>query len=199
VLQIIGKQFRQPKGFLGRIISMLMKKGNRIAYDVIFEKLNIKDNENIFEIGYGHGIGIERILSKNNCFVSGIDFSELMYKEASKRNKKHIANNNARLYLGDFLTCKMDSGKYDKIFCINVTYFWDELEKPFSKIRAGLKDDGIFYFFMVHPDVLNNLKFTKDDIFNKYSIEKVVEKLKVSGFSNIDYEYKNGYYVMCKK
>lgn len=33
MLHSIGKQFRKPSGLLGRIVSLLMKKGNRHAYD----------------------------------------------------------------------------------------------------------------------------------------------------------------------
>jgi SAM-dependent methyltransferase len=199
MLKTIGNQFKKPTGFLGKIVSAAMKKGNSFAYDTILDILEIKDQDNVFEIGYGHGIGIERILSKNNCSISGIDFSELMYKEAAKRNKRHIELNNAKLYFGDFLTFKLDELRFDKIFCINVIYFWDNLEKPFLAIRNGLKNNGSFCFYMAHSDELNKHKFTKDDIFNKYSIENVVEKLKLVGFSKIDYQYQKGYFVKCEK
>ena len=199
MLKTIGNQFKKPTGFLGKIVSAAMKKGNSFAYDTILDILEIKDQDNVFEIGYGHGIGIDRILSRNNCSISGIDFSELMYKEAAKRNKRHIELNNAKLYFGDFLTFKLDELRFDKIFCINVIYFWDNLEKPFLAIRNGLKNNGSFCFYMAHSDELNKHKFTKDDIFNKYSIENVVEKLKLVGFSKIDYQYQKGYFVKCEK
>lgn len=199
MLQTIGKQFKQPKGFLGKIISKLMQKTNNFAYDILLNEMSIKNNENIFEIGYGHGVGIKKTLSEADCFISGIDFSELMYKEAAKRNKKNIENKKVKLFFGNFINYDLKSNEYDKIFCLNVVYFWDELEKPFRKIRKGLKDNGVFYFFMEHQDKLHNLKFAKDDIFNKYSIEEVKEKLKLSGFSKIDYHYKKGYFVRCEK
>jgi SAM-dependent methyltransferase len=199
MLKTIGNQFKKPTGFLGKIISAAMKKGNSFAYDTLLDILEIKDQDSLFEIGYGHGIGIEKILSKNNCSISGIDFSELMHKEATKRNKRHIELNNAKLYFGDFLTFNFGELRFDKIFCINVIYFWDNLEKPFLAIRNGLKDNGSFYFYMAHSDELNKLKFTKDDIFNKYSIENVVEKLNIAGFSKVDYQYKKGYFVKCEK
>ncbi len=198
MLRIIEKQFRQPEGIIGRIISFLMRKNNSNAYDRIINKLDIKDNENIFEIGYGHGYGVERILSKNNCFVSGIDFSELMNKEALERNNKNIDNGKAKLYYGDFLKYEIDSNLYDKIFFMNVIYFWDNLEIAFSKIRIGLKEKGNFCFYMDHPDELIKQGFTKDDIFNRYTIEQVVDKLKLSSFNEINYQYyENGYYVKC--
>lgn len=199
MLKTIGNQFKKPTGFLGKIISALMKKGNSFAYDTLLDILDIKDQDNLFEIGYGHGIGIERILSKYNCSISGIDFSELMYKEATKRNKRQIELNNVKLYFGDFLSFDFGELRFDKIFCINVIYFWDNLEKPFLTIRNGLKENGSFCFYMAHLDELNKLKFTKDGIFNKYSIENVVEKLRLAGFSKIDYQLGKGYFVKCEK
>ena len=199
MLKTIGKQFRKPAGFLGRFVSAAMKKGNSFAYDTLLELLEIKDQDKVFEIGYGPGIGIDRILTKYNCSISGIDFSKLMYKEASKRNKRHIELNKATLFFGDFLTFELGNSNFDKIFCINVIYFWDDLEKPFANIWNGLKIGGTFCFYMAHADDLKKLKFTEDDIFNKYSIAVVIEKLKLAGFTKIDYHYKKGYFIKCEK
>ena len=199
MLKTIGNQFKKPTGVLGKIVSSFMKKGNSFAYEELLNILEIKDHDNVFEIGYGPGLGIEKILSKYKCSISGIDFSELMYKEASRRNKKHIELNNAKLHFGDFLAFELDESGFDKIFCINVIYFWDNLEKPFLAIRNGLKSKGIFCFYMAHTDQLKRLKFTKDDIFNKYSIEEVVEQLKLAGFSKINHQYNKGYFVKCEK
>lgn len=103
MLRIIEKQFRQPSGLLGKIVSIIMQKGYSKAYTRVIDSLEIKEKENIFEIGYGHGLGIKKILSNTNCFVSGIDYSKLMNKLASKRNKKNINNGKVKLYYGDFL------------------------------------------------------------------------------------------------
>ena len=195
----LANQFRKPSGLLGRFVSFLMKKGNVPIYHKLIPELKIKDTDSIFEIGYGHGVGIKMIASQNNCCISGIDFSDLMYKEAYKRNRKLINNKKVSLSYGDFLTYDMISKQYDKIFCINVIYFWDNLDVPFRKIKQGLKEDGTFCFYMANKDELNKLKFTKT-IFNKYAIEEVMEKLKLSGFSQVNYNtIEHGYIVKCGK
>ncbi len=199
MLRIVEKQLRQPTGLMGRIISSLLRKVNSPVYDRLINKLDIKEKENIFEIGYGPGLGINKILAKYDCYISGIDFSELMYKETSKRNKKQIDSGKVQLYYGDFLKYEMKPDLYDKIICLNVIYFWDNLEIPFSKIRNGLKEHGIFYFYMDHPDDLSKHGFTSKDIFNIYTIDQVIDKLNLAGFSEISYQYENGYYLKCKK
>lgn len=125
MLRVIGNQFRKPSGLFGRIISFAMKGDNILAYQKLITQLKIKDNDNVFEIGYGPGMCIERILSKHYCSVSGIDYSELMHKEAIKRNEENIRLNRCQLHLGDFLSFNLHESKYDKIFCIYVIYFWN--------------------------------------------------------------------------
>lgn len=199
MLRAIANQFRKPKRLLGRYISSTMKEESNLAYQMLLENFEIKDNEHLFEIGFGPGVGIEQILSQKHCYVSGVDFSNLMYNEAVQRNKKFIDGNRCQLYLDDFLSFNLKESEYDKIICINVIYFWDDLKKPLKKIRKGLKENGEFCFFMLTPNKLNKLKFTKDDIFTKHTIEEVIAELKLAGFCNINYKYNKGYLVQCEK
>jgi ubiquinone/menaquinone biosynthesis C-methylase UbiE len=57
----IGMQFRKPTGFPGKIVSILMSKGNRPAYERMIKDLTINSNDKILEIGFGPGIGIQLI------------------------------------------------------------------------------------------------------------------------------------------
>jgi len=199
MLSFIGNQFKRPEGFGGKVISFMMKNANKIIYDKVLQILDICQNDRVFEIGYGHGVGIDRIASSIDCHVTGIDFSELMFLEAQKRNKTHIENKKVDLHFGDFLDYESGGNCYDKIFCINVIYFWDNLEKPFLKIQSELNKGGVFCIYMAHRDNLKIMKFTKDDIFNKYPIEKVTDELKSAGFVNIEYKYDIGYLITCRK
>jgi cyclopropane fatty-acyl-phospholipid synthase-like methyltransferase len=199
MLNFIGNQFKRPEGLMGRLVSFLMKRGNLLAYVNLIKELEIRQGDKILEIGYGHGIGIDMICSEHNCFVTGIDFSELMFKEANERNQQHIADKKVNLNFGDYLSFINENESFDKIFFINVIYFWDNLSKPFLKIRKELKEDGMLCIYMAHQDHLKKIKFTVDEIFNKYAIEHVVEELKSAGFGDITFNFNNGYYIKCKK
>lgn len=195
----IANQFRKPSGLGGRIVSFLMKRGNSFAYDKIIEELDIKQNDHILEIGYGHGIGIDRICNTFDCRITGIDFSELMHKEATKRNRKHLEKKKVSLNFGDYLTFTCNENAFDKIYFTNVIYFWNKIETPFRKIRNELKSDGVFCFFMAQSENLRKMKFTTDDVFNKYEIEYVVKELENAGFRDIKYKLDGGYFVKCRK
>jgi ubiquinone/menaquinone biosynthesis C-methylase UbiE len=195
----ISKQFRRPTGFLGKIISRVMVKGNSPVYDKIIRELDIKPYDRILEIGYGPGIGVHRIASAHDCLVTGIDFSELMFREASRRNKKNIASEKVELILGNYLASDMGSNRFDKVFCTNVIYFWDKPEVPFAKVLLNLKAGGMFYIFMVHPGYLEKNKFAKHSIFNKYSVDQVMGFLILAGFQDVGYTFDKGYVIHGRK
>jgi len=189
----LGKQLRKPSGFYGKLVSLLLQFRNRQFYLKIIPELEIKNGDKIFEIGYGPGLGIKMIAEKTKeCVIHGIDFSELMYQQAIKRNRKLINQGIVKLTYGDFLTSTTHPEKYNKIFCVNVIYFWSDLYLVFMKIYAMLEKGGTFCIYMAHEKDLGN-DFT--DEFNKYSIEKVVSELKLAGFKEITYSLVPGYYI----
>jgi SAM-dependent methyltransferase len=181
------------------LTSNLMIKGNRSNYEILLNDLDVRPYDKILEIGYGPGIGIKMIAEKcDSCVIHGIDFSKLMYKRASGLNNQYIKDNKVRLLLGDFLTLEVDFKDYDKVYCLNVIYFWNDLLHPFEKIRSILKKCGVLCFYMAHKDFLKKKK-SPDEIFNKYSIEQVTEALTKAGFSRIHHYYNKGYYVKAEK
>jgi ubiquinone/menaquinone biosynthesis C-methylase UbiE len=196
----IAMQFKKPSGFWGTIVSNLMIKGNRHEYDALIIDLDLHNNEKILEIGYGPGIGIELIARENDsCIIYGIDFSELMYKRAAKRNKALIDSQMVKLLFGDFIQTNINAVDFDKVFCLNVIYFWDDLKQPFEKVYSLLRNGGTFCFYMAKKEDLARLNFTPDDVFNKYTIEQVTKALNHAGFSKTSYRFDKGYYVVAIK
>lgn len=189
---IIGNQFKKPSGFLGKLICRKMKKGNAIAYEKLFENMTLAPGDKVLEIGFGPGLGIHYITENyDSILVDGIDFSKLMYNQAYKKFLPKINQGLINLYFGDFVIGNIPK-KYDKIFCINVIYFWKDLDEAFLKIKSMLKPGGAFYFYMSDKEVLDKLPFTKEDIFNKYSLEEVLSSLTDLGYGNTFVKLENG-------
>jgi len=200
ILRKIGMQFKKPGGIPGMIISELMIFGNRSAYENLLRDLMIQASDKILEIGYGPGVGISLISNRTkSCEIFGVDFSELMYRRASRRNFRFIKNDRVHLMFGDFVEIELNTTDFDKIFCINVVYFWDDLLKPFGKVHSLLKDNGTFCIYMAGEDELKNAKYTIDGIFNKYTIDEILDTLKSGGFNIVDYYFKKGYYIKARK
>lgn len=89
--ELIGRNLRQPKGFIGKIIGILMNKGNDSMNRFTLNILDPKKDDHILEIGFGNGKYISEIAQvTQNGFVAGIDYSETMVARARKRNMSLI-------------------------------------------------------------------------------------------------------------
>lgn len=196
----IASQFKKPTGLFGIFSANRMVKINQGNYDRLISDLELQPQDKILEIGYGPGIGIRMIAEQcTTCTIHGIDFSGLMHKRASNYNKSHIDEGRVQLQHGDFLTAAVVINDYDKIFCLNVVYFWNELNSPFTKVYSLLKEGGWFHIYMADKNSLVKMN-TPDSVFNKYSIEQVEEALKQTGFTVVEHtKEKNGHYIKAGK
>jgi ubiquinone/menaquinone biosynthesis C-methylase UbiE len=186
IKRFIAQQFRKPVGFFGTIVGKLMAKGNLPAINETIKRLEISDTDTILEIGYGPGLGIAQTLSSNaHCTMKGIDFSDLMYKIASKKNRAFIQNKRLELLKGDFLSFELPPNSFSKVFGVNVIYFWPDLSAAAIKIKHILKPSGKAVLYMSHKDDLVKIGFTKSDIFYKHDIETALAAFKNTGFSTI--------------
>jgi SAM-dependent methyltransferase len=197
MFRALGKQLRRPSGFFGTLVSEMLEIKNSTEYKKIIKELDIRNGEKIYEIGYGPGVGINLIASKFICTISGIDFSELMFKKATKRNKEFIEKGIVNLRYGDFLIFETQNEKYNKIFCVNVIYFWPDLNEAFKRVNSLLEADGEYLIYMEHRNDLEKFRGAQD--FCKYSIENVENELINAGFTNVVYKLDKGYYIKSKK
>lgn len=195
----IASQFRKPSGLFGIFTSNLMVKNNQKNYDRLIKEIDLQPQDKILEIGYGPGIGIRMVAERcSTCTIHGIDFSKLMYNRASRYNKQLIEKGKVQLQYGDFLQTSVMNNDYDKIFCLNVVYFWHELKAPFMKARSLLKTGGTFHIYMADIAILQQKK-APDSVFNKYTLEQVVEALEAVGFAEVWHHEDKGHYINARR
>ncbi|MGE5521954.1 MAG: class I SAM-dependent methyltransferase [Candidatus Dadabacteria bacterium] len=195
----IASQFKKPTGLFGIFSSSVMIKNNRKNYDRLIMDLDLQPQDKLLEIGYGPGVGIRMIAEQcSTCTIHGIDFSGLMYKKAARYNRQYIEEGRVQLQYGDFLKFTVVPNEYDKIFCLNVVYFWNELKLPFNKVFSLLKRGGSFHIYMADAATLEEKK-APDSVFNKHTIEQVVTTLKEAGFEKVEHYPQGGFYIKATK
>jgi ubiquinone/menaquinone biosynthesis C-methylase UbiE len=144
-LKTLNKQFGKPEGNIGNLAGWAMALKNRNRNLWAIEKMNIQPDDRILEIGYGPGNTIKLISEKlRNGSITGIDHSEVMYKQASKRNSEGIKNKNVELLCGSAWDLMYPENTFDKIFASNVHFFWREPEEEFERLKTLLKIGGKF-------------------------------------------------------
>lgn len=180
------KQFGNPSGLLGYLAGLIMAFKNRERIGWAVDVLNVKDKDNILEIGCGPGVAVKQIAKLSvTAHTTAIDQSPVMISMASSFNKKNIRNRKAEFYVGQLADLNLPKGIYNKIFAINVSLFWKDPLKELSAIKKHLDPKkGRLYIFHQPP-------LTKDSDITEQFTHKTVKLLKEAGFKNITVTYKD--------
>lgn len=143
---IMTKQLRKPSGLLAGKVSSKMNEMNEVVYNFTLENMNIGENDSILEIGFGNGKFFDKLFANaQNIKVWGIDFSKDMVAMAIKKNQSLIRAAKLKLQIGSSDNLPFANDTFDKVFCINVIYFWDQPEKHLNEVHRVLKPNGQFF------------------------------------------------------
>ena len=141
--QNLSGQFRKPTGLLGWFTGWLLAVNNKERSLFTVRKLNPKPTDYLLEIGYGPGVALNLVAQRlTSGFLAGIDHSEVMFRQAAKRNKKFVGNRKLKLHCGTLSDLSYPADYFDIIYGSNVHFFWDETVKEFQKIYSLLKPKG---------------------------------------------------------
>lgn len=182
--RLFASQLRKPGFLFGKKVGLQMNAGNAFLYDFTINAMQLKDGESILEIGFGNGKFFEKIFSKaNDLKISGIDYSSEMVREATALNKDLIQTGNLVLINGTSDAMPFSEDQFEKIFCINVIYFWDDPAMHLKEVYRILKPGGKFFTVIRSKDDMKYMPFTRYG-FNIYEENEWLEILKTAGFKN---------------
>jgi SAM-dependent methyltransferase len=130
----VRAQFGRPQGVGGRAAGLLMahRPSNRRRNAWVVSLLDARPGDRVLEIGFGPGLAIRELTRvAPDCYVCGIDHSELMLRQASRRNAEGIRRGVVDLRLGSADALPVFEAPFDKILAINTVLFWSEPEHAF--------------------------------------------------------------------
>jgi ubiquinone/menaquinone biosynthesis C-methylase UbiE len=159
---MIAKQLRRPRGILAGKIGNEMNKTNSFLYDFTVKEMQLADNESILEIGFGNGKLFNKIsAAAKNLSIAGLDFSPGMVKAAKGNNPSAVAAGTLTLRLGSSDKIPFPDNSFDKVFCINVIYFWEQPAAHLKEIYRVLTPGGRFYTSIRTEESMVQMPFAK--------------------------------------
>ena len=182
--EYIGSQFGNPRGIVGNVCCVLMNIINKAMYKNTVSVMNISPDENMLDIGYGNGYLLNCVYKKMKANLYGIDISEDMKIQATKRNKKALRDGKLFLDTGDCCDLKYADDFFEAVTSINTVYFWEDTVKGLSEIYRTLKAGGSFYNVVYTKEWLDKLSYTEKG-FKKYGPEELAQFGRTAGFENI--------------
>lgn len=174
-----------------------------------FDKLNIKENMRILEIGCGNGMlwktNKDRI--PNNVTLILTDYSDGMLENAKenilKDNEKYFKDKNISFEFetADADNFTIDQGEFDIVLADHMLYYVKERQALFCKIKNILKDNGRFICATVGENHMlelrnlaiqfdNNLNLSHEAVSDAFSLENGEKQLMTvfKNVQNINYE-----------
>jgi ubiquinone/menaquinone biosynthesis C-methylase UbiE len=189
--QSIIKQFGKPTGTFGRFVGWLLSFKNNDRVQWTFEKLQLTSSDTLLEIGFGPGVTLMKVADHlTSGFIAGVDHSEIMVQQASRRNMKHIQNGKAKLECGTVWDLKYPKNHFDIIYGSNVHFFWKNPVNEFKELVSFLKPGG--RLVMVFQP-----RWTKSENEVREVAEKTKNQYVKIGLQNIEIDFKKMKPVTC--
>ena len=185
IRQFLRAQFGRPTGFWGSIAGKIMastpSNQDRIRWTISL--LDIKPADRVLEIGFGPGYAIE-LVSKIAVkgMVAGVDHSEVMVRQASKRNAGALRDGRVDLQHGSISDLPKFNEPFDKIFTINSIHFWNDPIDCLKKLRELLRPGGLIAV------TLQPRSRSATDATTKEIGKEVAANLERAGFSQVRLE-----------
>jgi len=179
------RQFARPTGALGQLAGHLMAFRNKERSWWVLPLLEIHDKDRVVEVGFGSGADIRRVSEMAvHGFVAGVDHSEVMVKQAERRNRAGIQAARVELQLGSASQLPYPDGSFDKAFSINVAHFWPDPLVPLGEMRRVLRKGGLIAI-AIQPRSEGASERTARE-----TGKMLTENLKSAGFSEVRLESK---------
>jgi ubiquinone/menaquinone biosynthesis C-methylase UbiE len=186
--ELLANQLRRPNGFFGRLVGIMMNKGNDYMNRVTLERLSLNAEDTVLEIGFGNGKYLAQLASQmSGAKIAGVDYSETMVKQASKRNRAFIREGRVEIKRGSSDNLPYDTAAFTKIFTINTIYFWSDPMADLAEIRRVLRPGGTLLLVFRSKNKMEKLSFTKQG-FRLYEPSEVMLLVENAGFSNVTLE-----------
>ena len=174
-----------------------LQTAQKNKYDKLLNLAEIKDNDEVLEIGSGWGGFVNQITSYFNCKITTTTISEEQYKYVTSKFFK-FNNKNINVLKKDYRDL---SGQFDKIISIEMfeavgREFWDIY---FKKLKSLLNQNGIivlqiitikdnaFDYYRKNPDFIQKHVFPGGMLPSIDILKKILENNKLKIIENYNY------------
>lgn len=114
--------------------------------ELLGQVLELKPTDKVMEIGSGLGGSACYLAGKYGCDVTGIDITEVNYREAVKRTKDKGLADRVHFELGDARAMPFGEDIFDAVYSIDAIYHVVERDLVIGECARVLRPGGTFAF-----------------------------------------------------
>jgi len=182
ITSYMAKQFADPKGVGGSVISFVMNRQNRPLYEETIRLLSVADSDSILDIGCGNGYVLNLMARRHGAAFAGIDPSEEILEAASRRNRRFIESKKMSFTCQGVGSMSFSDESFSKAYTINTVYFWSDLNRPMGEIQRVLKPNGVFVNTLYTNETLSRFSHTRFG-YKRYDAQQLINAGVEAGFA----------------
>ena len=138
--RLLGK----PEGEAGRAVGEMLNRVNAGITASVYQRLQLLGGDRVLEIGFGNGRLLPALLAQaHDLTYVGVDIAETMVTEAIAFNAELVAAGQASFQLARAEAIPYADESFDRVFAVNVIYFWPEPVSALAEMRRVLRPNGI--------------------------------------------------------
>src|SRR5262245_23494188 len=141
----VRAQFMRPTGFPGRVVGWILasRSSNRRRNVWSVSLLDVRRHDRVLEIGCGPGIAVRDISRLAvEGYVCGLDHSEEMVRQATKRNAVAIRTGRVEVRLGSVDRLPAFARPFDKVLAVNAIMLVDRSIDRLEALRRVMRPGG---------------------------------------------------------
>lgn len=161
-------------------------KSHYRSFEIILEKLQLKDDDSYVEIGCGGGKLLEDVFSIVNK-AAAIDHSADMIKVTGDKFE-NICPKELDLVHGDAAKLPWENDSFTAAASANMFFFIPKPQEVLNEIYRVLKPNGRFAMVTMKKGILTQLSFGFLYSLNTYTNQEMETMFKEAGFKNIKIE-----------
>lgn len=180
--RFIAEHARNARGLLGRILAFIMARETWSQNLRVMDALGIDGSDHILDVGCGHGRGLAELAARaGGGRIVGADSSELMVEIATQRNRPLIESGRVDVVPATAESLPFPDGFFDKVVCVYVLYFWNDLDASLREITRVLKPGGrLGLLFRTKADLMAVASFPPE-IYRFPALDEVTAALERAG------------------
>jgi ubiquinone/menaquinone biosynthesis C-methylase UbiE len=186
----MARSLGRPEGEVGRAVGEMLNRVNANITTIVYQRLRLQRGDRVLEIGFGNGKLLPALLAgAADLSYVGVDISETMVADAGVFNAALVASGRASFQLARAETLPFTDKSFEKVFAVNVIYFWPEPVRALAEMRRVLRPGGVSIVAAVSADTGEPPPFARAEFgFHRRDRETLEALHREAGFGQVELE-----------
>ena len=181
-----AQQLGHPSGLIGRLIlAPMWNRRNSALNDVAFERLALRPDDCVLEVGFGGGYLMGRMAAVvTEGRLAGVDVSPAMVDVCSSRFRALIQASRLDLQCASAESLPYPDGHFTKACTVNSIFYWPDAQQAIHELSRVLEPGGRLVTCFTSPESLQGKSFSQHGL-RLYQVEQVEQMMRTAGLAQV--------------